>query len=110
MTTASERGAERARKIAGLVANNHDAALVEYAVERAFAAIRAEERERCADKIDGLMSDLDDAIETAFLRGAIEWTRLNYPKHYERLRGRFIDREAGGDRSAAAIRGGDDGG
>lgn len=37
------------------------------------------------DKIDGLESDLDSAIEVAFNRGATDWVRLNYPKRYERL-------------------------
>jgi hypothetical protein len=33
------------------------------------------------DKIDGLQSDLDNAVETAIKRGAVEWGRLNYPNH-----------------------------
>jgi hypothetical protein len=37
------------------------------------------------DKIDGLSSDLDNAVEVAFKRGATEWVRLNYPEHYKRL-------------------------
>lgn len=37
------------------------------------------------DEIDGLRSDLTNAVETAFRRGATEWTRLNYPAIYERL-------------------------
>lgn len=37
------------------------------------------------DKVDGLISDLDSAIEVAWNRGAYAWVRLNYPKHYERF-------------------------
>jgi len=33
------------------------------------------------DKIDGLESDLHNAVETAIKRGAVEWGRLNYPNH-----------------------------
>ena len=35
--------------------------------------------------IEGLKADLDSAVEVAFLRGATEWVRINYPSHYERL-------------------------
>ncbi len=34
------------------------------------------------DKVDGLESDLDSAVETAYKRGATEWARLNYPNHW----------------------------
>lgn len=43
------------------------------------------ERERWEDKVDGLESDLDNAVETAFDRGAKEWTRLNFPARFARL-------------------------
>jgi len=36
-----------------------------------------------ADKIEGLEADLFEAVKVAFRRGAVEWTRLNYPKWYE---------------------------
>lgn len=49
-----------------------------------IAALRAE-NERLKDKADGLESDLDSAVEVAFGRGAHDWTRLNYPTHFERL-------------------------
>lgn len=51
-------------------------------------ASKVYDMEQCVDledKVDGLQSDLDNAIEVAFKRGAIEWTRLNYPDHYARL-------------------------
>lgn len=35
-----------------------------------------------ADKIEGLTCDLRMAVETAYKRGATEWTRLNYPKWF----------------------------
>lgn len=41
------------------------------------------------DKIDGLESDLDSAVEVAYRRGAEDWVRLNYPKQYALLRVRF---------------------
>jgi outer membrane murein-binding lipoprotein Lpp len=41
--------------------------------------------ETLEDKVEGLSSDLDSAIEVAFKRGATEWTRLNYPEHYKRF-------------------------
>lgn len=37
------------------------------------------------DKIEGLDSDLFQAVSTAYHRGAVDWTRLNYPKWFERL-------------------------
>lgn len=40
------------------------------------------EIEQLQDKIEGLQSDLDNAIEVAVSRGAVEWARLNYPEHY----------------------------
>lgn len=39
-----------------------------------------------AGKIEGMESDLFLAVETAYKRGAVEWTRLNYPAYYERLK------------------------
>lgn len=41
--------------------------------------------EKAADKIEGLQADLESAVETAFNRGAAEWTRLNYPDLYARF-------------------------
>lgn len=37
------------------------------------------------DEVEGLQADLDKAVETAYNRGATDWTKLNYPKHFERL-------------------------
>ncbi|TGP27968.1 hypothetical protein EN814_09815 [Mesorhizobium sp. M2D.F.Ca.ET.171.01.1.1] len=37
------------------------------------------------DKIEGLEADLDSAVEVAWKRGATDWVRMNYPKHYERF-------------------------
>lgn len=40
----------------------------------------------CAvEKIDGLETDLFNAVETAYRRGAHEWARLNYPQWIDRL-------------------------
>lgn len=44
-----------------------------------------DEIEQLTDKVDGLSSDLDAAVEVAFKRGATEWVRLNYPEHFTRL-------------------------
>ena len=41
-----------------------------------------------ADKIEGLEADLEGAVEVAYNRGATEWTRLNYPEIYSRLKER----------------------
>lgn len=40
---------------------------------------------RLEDRIEGLNADLDSAVEVAFRRGAVEWTRLNYPTIHMRL-------------------------
>ncbi len=40
------------------------------------------------DKVEGLEADLDSAVEIAFKYGALDWVRLNYPRHYERFRAR----------------------
>ncbi len=48
------------------------------------------------DRIDGLESDLFDAVQVAYNRGAEEWATLNYPAWKERLeagRKRWIERE-----------------
>lgn len=39
-----------------------------------------------ADKIEGLEIELFEAVHVAYLRGAVEWTRLNYPAWYERFK------------------------
>ena len=46
---------------------------------------RARDAERLEDKVDGLTADLREAVEVAFLRGATEWVRLNYPADFKRL-------------------------
>jgi len=46
---------------------------------------RARDAERLEDKVDGLTADLRSAVEVAFLRGATEWVRLNYPADFKRL-------------------------
>lgn len=43
------------------------------------------ELEELRDKVEGLESDLDSAVEVAFENGARDWVRMNYPKHYDRL-------------------------
>lgn len=58
-----------------------DRAEVIYCIASALLA----ERERWEDKVDGLESDLDSAVEVAFKRGATKWTMLNYPEKYVRL-------------------------
>lgn len=35
-----------------------------------------------AGKIEGLEADLFEAVKVAFRRGAVQWTRLNYPDWY----------------------------
>jgi len=54
----------------------------------------ATEVDRLHDKVDGLNSDLDSAVEVAFRHGATEWVRLNYPTHFERLSDRAPDLSA----------------
>jgi hypothetical protein len=36
-------------------------------------------------KVHDLEADLNCVVEIAYLRGATEWVRINYPLHYERL-------------------------
>tara|TARA_R110002051_G_scaffold325869_1_gene432692 strand:+ start:33151 stop:33330 length:180 start_codon:yes stop_codon:yes gene_type:complete len=38
------------------------------------------------DKIEALESELADAVETAYRRGAVEWTKSNFPKIYKKLK------------------------
>jgi hypothetical protein len=38
------------------------------------------------DEKDYLQAELSMAIKTAFHRGAVEWTKLNYPKMYKSLK------------------------
>jgi hypothetical protein len=37
--------------------------------------------------IECLEADLNSAVEVAWKRGAKDWVKLNYPKHYERFTG-----------------------
>lgn len=37
------------------------------------------------DKIEGLTEDLLSAVKTAYQRGAVEWTRLNYPQWFAHI-------------------------
>lgn len=37
------------------------------------------------DRIEGLQSDLESAVQVAFNHGAEEWARLNYPSWIDRL-------------------------
>lgn len=41
--------------------------------------------EELEDRIDGLNSDLQSAVEVAFNRGAEDWVRMNYPAQFARL-------------------------
>lgn len=52
----------------------------------AYALHVERKNERLEDKIDGLESDLENAVETAFKRGATEWVKLNYPTLYLKLK------------------------
>ena len=45
--------------------------------------------EELKDKIESLEASLDSAIEIAYLRGATEWVRHNYPSQHARLHRRF---------------------
>jgi hypothetical protein len=40
-------------------------------------------------KVHDLEADLNSAVEIAYLRGATEWVRINYPSQYERLQMQF---------------------
>ena len=62
----------------------HDCSMDDMLAKAIHDAV-AVEMERWQDKVDGLQADLDSAVDTAFHRGAIEWTRLNYPNRYAQL-------------------------
>lgn len=55
----------------------------------ANSAAQAERIAELEDKVEGLEADLRCAVETAFRRGALDWTRRNYPRDYERLMASF---------------------
>jgi hypothetical protein len=61
------------------------AALDECETEKRIFDDVAADLNDCYDKIEGLSADLDAAIEVAWKRGAHDWVRLNYPKHYTRF-------------------------
>ena len=44
-----------------------------------------DEIDRLKDTVEGLTCDLRLAVETAYHRGATDWTRLNYPRIYAAL-------------------------
>ena len=56
-----------------------DASLAEASVEEKTADQLL--IEDLMDKIEGLTADLEDAVEVAVSRGAVEWAALNYPDH-----------------------------
>ena len=37
-------------------------------------------------KVEGLESDLYNAVQTAYHRGAVDWVKWNYPKYYDQLK------------------------
>ena len=37
-------------------------------------------------KVEGLESDLYNAVQTAYHRGAVDWVKWNYPRYYEQLK------------------------
>jgi hypothetical protein len=39
------------------------------------------------DKVEGLLADLDAAIEVAWGHGAHDWVGMNYPEHYKKFVG-----------------------
>lgn len=56
--------------------------------QAALIARQQQYEEERGDKIDGLSSDLDSALDVLFRRGddeAREWLRLNYPKEHARF-------------------------
>lgn len=54
-------------------------ALAQYALDASA------EIERLRDSVSGLTADLMLAVETAYDRGATEWTRLNYPQWHDQI-------------------------
>lgn len=50
--------------------------------------------ERMKDSNQGLEADLFEAVSVAYRRGAVEWTRLNYPKCFERIEANEQARQA----------------
>lgn len=44
-----------------------------------------DEIDRLKDTVEGLTCDLRLAVETAYHRGATDWTRMNYPRIYAAL-------------------------
>lgn len=50
--------------------------------------------ERLKDSNQGLEADLFEAVSVAYGRGATEWTRLNYPKWFERIEANEQARQA----------------
>lgn len=41
---------------------------------------------RLVEKIECLDSELYQAVQTAYNRGAVDWVRLNYPKYYDQFK------------------------
>lgn len=66
-------------------------------------AVEPEMMEALYDKIEGLEADLESAVEVAFRRGAVEWTRLNYPTIYARLNAASLTAPAQGDVVCALV-------
>ena len=52
--------------------------------------------EEMQDRIDGLEADLESAVKVAFERGAVKWTRLNYPDLYARWIDLYEERYSAG--------------
>lgn len=71
-------------------ANLWEQHLLHWAEEAAALILRLTgERDEARDKIDGLESDLHSAVMVAFHRGALTWTKDNYPDIYAQLMATF---------------------
>lgn len=57
-------------------AGNHNTVMFEYVPT---------ELEALQDRVDGLESELSEAIKVAFRRGGTQWVEINYPEHFKRL-------------------------
>lgn len=78
LTVATSRAEHAEMRLAGAAKVNDDL------LDR--LAVEQKKSDLAIGKVEGLESDLYNAVQTAYHRGAVDWVKWNYPRYYEQLK------------------------
>ena len=78
LTVATSRAEHAEMRLAGAIKVNDDLANQLVAEQK--------KSELAIGKVEGLESDLYNAVQTAYHRGAVDWVKWNYPRYYAQLK------------------------